>query len=233
MRRDGQCRCRTRDDEDVLDPMVGAGDLQIAAEPGVTTVDYFDAEFATPTLGQLQPYNIVVAFSDSTYSDPTGMGDVLADYADAGGIVVGFMFNWYGPPFDLEGRWQTDGYSPFVDGVGSNFGTNCLGTYDMTHPLMQGISAGSLCSNYWGTLALTPGAVSVAEFTDLNHLCAYQVHNGHTGVGINAYVGDLAPGWTGPFGTVVVNAGRWCIPLEWSTLAGRLPRPGWDGCQSL
>ena len=57
-----------------------------------------------------------------------------------------------------------------------------------------------------GHLALTPGAVSVAEFTDLNHLCAYQVHNGHTGVGINAYVGDFAPGWTGPFGTVVVNA---------------------------
>src|SRR5437667_11602383 len=184
---------------------------QIAAEPGVTTVDYFDAEFATPTLGQLQPYNIVVAFSDSTYSDPTGMGDVLADYADAGGIVVGFMFNWYGPPFDLEGRWQTDGYSPFVDGVGSNFGTNCLGTYDMTHPLMQGISAGSLCAFFRNTLALTPGAVSVAEYQDGEHLCAYQVHNGHTGVGINAYVGDLADTWMGPFGRVVVNAGRWLI----------------------
>src|SRR6266478_4236440 len=80
---------------------------QIAAEPGVTAVDYFDAEFATPTLGQLQPYNIVVAFSNSPYADPIAMGDVLADYADTGGIVVAFNFDWYGPPFGLDGRWMT------------------------------------------------------------------------------------------------------------------------------
>src|SRR6202008_296152 len=40
---------------------------QIAAEPGVVLVDYFDAQAATPTLAQLQPYNIVVAFSNSPY----------------------------------------------------------------------------------------------------------------------------------------------------------------------
>ena len=43
---------------------------QIAAEPGVIAVDYFDAESGTPTLAQLQQYNIVVAFSDSPYADP-------------------------------------------------------------------------------------------------------------------------------------------------------------------
>src|SRR4029077_515458 len=91
------------------------------------------------------------------------------------------------------------------------FNTSCLGTYDMSHPLMQGISAGSLCAFFRHTLALTPGAVSVAEYQDGAHLCAYQVHNGHTGVGINAYVGDGADNWTGPFGTVVVNAGRWLL----------------------
>src|SRR6266536_4447517 len=65
---------------------------QIAAEPGVTTVDYFDAEFNTPTLAQLQPYNIVVSFSNSTYADPVAMCDLLADYADAGALVVAFNF---------------------------------------------------------------------------------------------------------------------------------------------
>jgi len=36
-------------------------------------------------------------------------------------------------------------------------------------------------------------------------LCAYNVHNGHTGVGLNAYVGDGAGSgqWSGPFGRVV------------------------------
>src|SRR4030095_1933729 len=94
---------------------------QIAAEPGVTTADYFDAQFTTPTLAQLLPYNIVVAFSNSTYFDPTGMGNVLADYADAGGIVVAFDFDWFGPPFGLEGRWQTGGYSPVVEGGPTHF----------------------------------------------------------------------------------------------------------------
>ena len=80
---------------------------QIAAESGVVAVDYFDAQFNTPTLAQLTPYNIVVAFSNSSYADATAMGNVLADYADTGGVVVGFNFDWFGPPFGLEGRWQT------------------------------------------------------------------------------------------------------------------------------
>src|SRR6266545_5125696 len=184
---------------------------QIAAEPGVTAVDYFDAEFATPTLAQLQPYNIVVSFSNSTYADPVAMGDVLADYADAGGIVVAFNFDWFGPPFGLEGRWQTGGYSPFVEGGPINFNTSCLGSFNAGHPLMAGIPAGSLCAFFRHTLALSAGAVSVAEYQDNEHLCAYQVNNGHTGVGINAYVGDFAGQWSGPFGTVVVNAGRWLL----------------------
>src|SRR5205823_11009900 len=44
--------------------------------------------------------------------------------------------------------------------------------------------------------------------------------NGHTGIGINAYLGDLADNWTGPFGRVVVNAGRWLIAPPCGT-----PRP--------
>src|SRR5206468_7237293 len=135
----------------------------------------------------------------------------LADYADTGGIVVAFNFDWFGPPFGLEGRWQTGGYSPFVEGGPTNFSNSCLGTYDMSHPLMQNISAGSLCAFYRHSLALSAGAVSVAEYQDATHLVAYKTNNGHTGVGINAYVGDFADTWSGPFGRVVVNAGRWLI----------------------
>src|SRR5439155_15581521 len=154
--------------------------------------------------------NIVVAFSNNSYNDVTAMGNVLADYADTGGIVVGLNFDWFGPPFGLAGRWITGGYTPFNTGP-TNFTTSCLGTYDTTHPLMQGISAGSLCAFYRHTLALSSGAVSVAMYQDNEQLCAYQTNNGHTGVGINAYVGDSADMWSGLFGRVVVNAGRWLI----------------------
>jgi N-acetylneuraminic acid mutarotase len=200
---------------------------QIAAEPDVVTVDYFDAFLGTPTLAQLKPYNIVVSFSNSSYLDPVAMGDVLADYADTGGTVVAFNFDWFGAPFGLDGRWMTGGYTPFVPGGPINFSDSCLGTYDNTHPLMQGIDPGSLCAFFRHTLALSPGAVSVAQYQDNEQLCAYQVNNGHTGVGINAYVGDSAGQWSGPFGRVVVNAGRWlancqggpCTLGDWNFVA--------------
>ena len=82
---------------------------QILAEPGVTAVDLFDAFSGTPTLAQLEQYDIVVAFSNTAYSDAVAMGNVLADYADTGGIVVGLNFNWFGSPFGLAGRWMTGG----------------------------------------------------------------------------------------------------------------------------
>ena len=183
---------------------------QILAEPGVTAVDLFDASSGTPTLAQLQRYNIVVAFSNNPYSDAVAMGNVLADYADTGGVVVGLNFDWFGPPFGLDGRWITGGYTPYNVGP-TNFGTSCLGTYDTTHPLMQGISAGSLCAFFRHTLTLSPGAVSVAMYQDSQQLCAYKTNNGHTGVGINAYLGENPMDYTGPFGRVIVNAGRWLI----------------------
>ena len=139
---------------------------QILAEPGVTAVDLFDAFSGTPTLAQLEPYNIVVAFSNNPYNDAMGMGNVLADYADTGGIVVGLNFDWFGPPFGLAGRWITGGYTAVQQPGPTNFTTSCLGTYDTTHPLMQGISPGSLCAFFRHTLTLSPGAVSVAMYQD-------------------------------------------------------------------
>ena len=151
-----------------------------------------------------------MAFSNNPYADPVAMGNVLADYADTGGVVVGLNFDWFGAPFGLDGRWITGGYTPFNTGP-TNFSTSCLGTYDTTHPLMQGISAGSLCAFFRHTLTLSPGAASVAMYQDGQQLCAYKTNNGHTGVGINAYLGENPMNFTGPFGRVIVNAGRWLI----------------------
>ena len=214
---------------------------QIMAEPGVIAVDLFDAFSGTPTLGQLQQYNIVVAFSNNPYADAVAMGNVLADYADTGGVVVGLNFDWFGPPFGLDGRWITGGYTPFNTGP-TNFGTSCLGTYDTTHPLMQGISAGSLCAFFRHTLTLSPGAVSVAMYQDSQQLCAYKTNNGHTGVGINAYLGENPMDYSGPFGRVVVNAGRWLIsgpcgsptptPTP-TTTASPSCTPGWSAGANL
>ena len=199
---------------------------QILAEPGVTAVDLFDAFSGTPTLAQLEQYDIVVAFSNTAYSDAVAMGNVLADYADTGGVVVGLNFDWFGAPFGLAGRWMTGGYTPFNSPGPTHFATSCLGTYNTSHPLMQGFSAGSLCAFFRHTLTLSPGAVSVAMYQDNEQLCAYKTNNGHTGVGINAYLGSNPENFSGPFGRVIVNAGRWlsgnCAPLPSSAVSRKV-----------
>ena len=43
-------------------------------------------------------------------------------------------------------------------------------------------------------------------------LVAYKTTNGHTAVGINAYLGFPEEGWDGDFGTLIVNAARWLKP---------------------
>ena len=182
---------------------------QILAE-GVTAVDLFDASSGTPTLAQLEQYDIVVAFSTNSYSDAVAMGNVLADYADAGGIVVGLNFDWFGSPLGLDGRWMTGGYTPFDSPAQTLFTTSCLGNYNTTHPLMQGIAPGSLCAFFRHIPTLSPGAVWVAMYQDHAQLCAYKTNNGHIGIGINANLGS-PENFSGLFGRVVVNAGRWLI----------------------
>jgi hypothetical protein len=76
------------------------------------TVDEFDAGVATPTLAQLLMYDAVLAYTDSTPSNAVGLGNVLADYVDAGGRVVIATYSM-SMPWDIQGRIQDPGYSPF------------------------------------------------------------------------------------------------------------------------
>ncbi len=61
---------------------------EILAEPNVLAVDLFDAQAGTPTLAQLQQYEIVVPYSNFPFLDGDTLGNNLADYVDGGGVVV-------------------------------------------------------------------------------------------------------------------------------------------------
>ena len=83
---------------------------QILAEPGVTQVDLFDAGNGTPTLAQLQQYDIVFGFTGGSWNDAVAMGNALADYEDGGGVVVVGTYAWdNNGPQNLQGRWMTGG----------------------------------------------------------------------------------------------------------------------------
>ena len=111
---------------DVL--LLAAGDATqiqtiLQAYPDLNLVDYFDARLATPSLAELLTYDTVIVISNSSFADPVGVGDVLADYVDAGGTVIQTVPTFYDPGgsgWGLQGRFVTDGYSPFI-GTGDWF----------------------------------------------------------------------------------------------------------------
>ncbi len=135
---------------------------------GIT--DIFRADTGTPTLAQLQAYDAVLVYSDDNFQNPTAMGNVLADYADAGGGVVSAVFATSG--FDgnrLTGRWL--GTYELISGGSSATLTpaTTLGTVTYpSHPAMSGVATfnGGSSSLRTSTSALNPGAFNIAQWSD-------------------------------------------------------------------
>ena len=182
----------------------------IEAEPDVALVFPIEARFSTPSLTELLNYDVVVVYPNIEYDDPVAMGNVIADYQDAGGIVVAKNSNWWGPPYGMEGRWMTGGYTMFTYPSTPRTSTDTLGAHDPTHPLMQGVI--TMTAFFRSEVTLTAGASQVAAWTDGLPLVAHKTTNGHTAVGINALLSFPEEGWDGDFGTLIVNAARWLRP---------------------
>jgi PKD repeat protein len=167
------------------------------------TVDLIDAYHSTPTLAQLQAYDVVLTWSNTPYHDPVGMGNVLADYVDGGGKVINLLFALL-PSGGLLGRFVTGGYSAMTLS-GWSSGTSCLGTYDPSNPIMEGVT--NVCDLFRGHgTALTTGSTGVAWWQD-NELFVAAKDEGSV-VSINGYVGRDDQ-WTGQLPDVVHNTILW------------------------
>jgi hypothetical protein len=125
----------------------------------------------TPTLAQLLTYDAVMVWTNSTPASSVALGDVLADYVDAGGGVVVTVYanSTTTANRNLGGRWQT-GYEVILDQSGNSSGANgTLGTVHLPqHPVMAGVTsftAGTIGSRPNGT-ALEVGATLVAEWSN-------------------------------------------------------------------
>lgn len=180
---------------------------QIAAEPGVAAVDMFDTDAGPldPTAAQLSAYDLVVDTPDFRYADEVTYGNALADYLDAGGVLVQFAYdNWddEGEGNGPEGRFASGGYAPFLPGPNENDELT-LGAFDAASPLMQGV--GPLTSGNNTAPALAPGATLVAQWTNGVNAIAYK---GNV-VSSSAYLGGEEFDGSGAYGRLVVNAVRW------------------------
>jgi hypothetical protein len=169
---------------------------------GLNSVDLFFGRNGTPTLSQLKQYDMVIPISRSSWYDGVTLGNNLADYLDAKGIVVAMPYDWSPYGGRIEGRWLTGGYTPYNNSPDNIFDYRTLGTYDASHPLMQGVT--TLISSRIEILTLATGATQVAAWNDGNPLVAIKGR----AVGINAYLGDNNGSWSGDFAKIIINAGK-------------------------
>ncbi len=193
---------------DVL--LVAAADVTqiqsiLLSYPDLLTVDWFDARAATPALTALQAYDSVVVISNNTFADPIGLGNVLADYVDAGGTVVQTVPTFYddfGFGWGLKGRFIDEGYSPFI-GTGDWFSWADLDTFDASHPIMEGVtSAGDF---FRQIVDLAPGAEWVASWTDDEFIATTD-----NVVALNTFLPD-GYAWTGDIPLIVHNSIIWLV----------------------
>jgi len=167
-------------------------------------VDLYDARSGTPDLSYLQNYDVVLTWSNYVYADPNAIGDVLADYVDAGGKVINLMFSMGTHGWQMGGRFMSEGYTA-INGTSIIYDTSCLGTYDPTHPIMEGVT--NVCDLYRlaGTY-LTPDSTEVARWQDGELFVA--VKDDRTVVSIAGYVGYYYQ-WTGQMDLLLHNAILW------------------------
>jgi hypothetical protein len=136
--------------------------------------DYYDARVATPSLDMLMEYKCVMTWCNYAYADKDAMGDVLADYADAGGRVILGQWclhttqgNW------LDGRIMAAEYLPITgtsyitggtfymgDGVGYEY--HYVDTLYATYCDQVSLAAGP----FWGSGTWATGTLVAAWRVD-------------------------------------------------------------------
>ncbi len=182
------------------EPLLG----QLNAIGGISVIDTYDARSSTPSLTLLQAYDVVLTWSDYSYSNPTLMGDIFADYIDSGGRMITMMFaetSYWG----IQGRFFTGGYAPINYGASSAYSWSNLGTFDASHPIMNGITAAG--DYYRGSSStLNPNSYEIARWDDGRLFVAAK--DDKSAVSISSYPGTYR-NWNGQVDKIVHNALLW------------------------
>jgi hypothetical protein len=137
----------------------------------VTSVDIypFSTSLPTPTLAELMMYDAVITWTNQSYADGAALGDVLADYVDAGrGVVCAvYCVSTTTANRSLTGRWQTGGYDIIPQRSGNLTSTTALGTVHLPgHALWNGLTGFTGSTNYTRstTTGITAHGVRVADW---------------------------------------------------------------------
>jgi subtilisin family serine protease len=191
-----------------VDPDVSDLQASLAAFPDLQVAVYNDA--VVPTLGQLQAYDVVLT-NDNRYwaaggIDPTDLGNVLADYVDAGGRVVVANYGYDYDRWAILGRFLDEDYGPFERASADLSNDVELGDFTADHPIMQGVTTlGDTGIHQDQTVGA--GATLVASWNDGTPLVATRPWV--VGINLLGSLGDGTHGWTGDAPTLFHNAIVW------------------------
>ncbi len=140
-------------------------------QPGIASIDIFDAKAGTPVMADLQGYDVLLAWSFDAFADSDAVGDLLADYVDAGGAVVTAMFGMFDsnafPGRIISGRFNSSGY--FAITPSSVLASNLvsLGVNDANSPVMEGVNTVTfIASTFRITTVIAAEATEIAQFSN-------------------------------------------------------------------
>jgi hypothetical protein len=126
----------------------------------------FDGALNTPDLFFLQNYESVLVWTNNDFDDATAMGNVLADYVDAGGgVVVATFGNTTG---GLDGRFLSGGYHPVTPAAPASTSGLSMGTVnDPFHPVMLAVfSFGGGTGGFRSSGGAATGTSVIAEWSN-------------------------------------------------------------------
>ncbi|MBD3234497.1 MAG: T9SS type A sorting domain-containing protein [candidate division Zixibacteria bacterium] len=167
----------------------------------VGLVQAVDARNSTPTLDDLMAFDVCLVWSNYNFADPIAMGDVLADYIDAGGAAVVCEFAYYSG-WAMGGRYMTD-FSPLTSTVNMTYSDVDIVVDDPGHPIMDGVASGS--GYFVGEPSFNGNTHMVQSFANGYNGCTVNTDYPQC-VGINNYFGTQYASWTGDVGQMMVNA---------------------------
>jgi hypothetical protein len=179
-------------------------------------VDMFDARSKTPTWDDIKDYSAILVYSDGYYGysfqNSATLGDLLADYVDAGGSVVcaWWCFLQSGSYY-IQGRFSSGSYYVIQPSNSYTSSSSGVGTVDIAgHPVMNNVT--SINFPYWGYTyrcynpTVTPGSSVISHWGDNYIMAATKNIGGVDRVDINMWpVHYQASGSSGSYGTIGYN----------------------------
>lgn len=160
-----------------------------------------------PTLSELLTYDAIMVSPNHEWhyaGRSIELGNLLADYVDAGGGLVMTTFSWQYPDINgLHGRLMDGGYSPFTGGY-SLYSTASLESFT-SHPIMEGVN--EISGFYRDAVVPSDDAQIIAAWSDGTPFVAIDAGSGV--VGINLFAESYPWEINGDYAKLFVNALNW------------------------